>query len=454
MLPKERDNMNENKTIQAACASCGSVEELVCINHYGLRIWICPDCARNAGYRPCAECGSWHLYDRMLMLGDSSGDYVCENCSVDSNKFFRCMDCGRLYHRESTEAVIVNRNTWRQRTVCEHCATSGSYFQCDHCGGYFSGGQSVSDNTGACLCNSCFVDLEMVWCDSCQRMISRSEAEQDPETCRWYCAGEHFENRPRRYIHDYGYKPEPKFLTRPGDADDSLFFGVELEIDDGNDSNEVGRALVESGEKIYLKHDGSLGDEGVEIVTHPGTLAYHQYGMRWAEICRISRSHGYHSHNTNTCGLHIHVGRKQLGNDRTERETAAANMVILTRKLWEPLVNFTRRDESKLDEWAACPDLDIWDYDDEHALLVDALDTVSDGRYQAVNLNNRNTVEFRIFKGTLRRDTIIASIQLVSNLTKYAMTHTPMECRAASWADVIGFESHDELNTYCQGRGL
>ena len=71
-----------------------------------------------------------------------------------------------------------------------------------------------------------------------------------------------------------------------------------------------------------------------------------------------------------------------------------------------------------------------------------------------MNLCNTHTVEFRIFRGTLNRDSIIAAIQLVSNLTKYAMTHTPMECRDAAWSEVVGFEQFKELDAYCRKMGL
>ena len=83
-----------------------------------------------------------------------------------------------------------------------------------------------------------------------------------------------------------------------------------------------------------------------------------------------------------------------------------------------------------------------------------ALATRGRGRYQTVNLTNSSTVELRCFRGTLKRDTIIASIQLASNMTRYAMTHTPSECRNATWTDVLNVEQFEELNAYCQTRGL
>jgi len=113
----------------------------------------------------------------------------------------------------------------------------------------------------------------------------------------------------------------------------------------------------------------------------------------------------------------------------------------------------------RLNGWAARPKVD--DYEDiadanDAELTCAALTTEGDGRYQGVNLcaNDGETVEFRIFRGTLKRDTIIAAIQLVNNLTMYAMTHTPTECINASLSSVLGMEEHKELRAYCIEKGL
>ena len=65
------------------------------------------------------------------------------------------------------------------------------------------------------------------------------------------------------------------------------YFGVELEVDEGGESDSNAERVLDianSGrELIYCKHDGSLND-GFEIVTHPMTLDFHENNMPWAEI--------------------------------------------------------------------------------------------------------------------------------------------------------------------------
>lgn len=74
------------------------------------------------------------------------------------------------------------------------------------------------------------------------------------------------------------------------------------------------------------------------------------------------------------------------------------------------------------------------------------------GRYQAVNLQNRNTIEFRIYNGTLKVSTLYATLQFTSNICKYAMTHSFDDCFASQWKDVAEYETYPELAEYLVAR--
>ena len=43
------------------------------------------------------------------------------------------------------------------------------------------------------------------------------------------------------------------------------------------------------------------------------------------------------------------------------------------------------------------------------------------GRYVAVNLNNYHTIEFRLFRGTLKYNTFIATLQMVNHICDAAI---------------------------------
>ena len=77
---------------------------------------------------------------------------------------------------------------------------------------------------------------------------------------------------------------------------------------------------------MYIKHDGSI-DEGFEIVTHPMSLDYHKNNMPWERIFEKALAMDYRSHQTSTCGLHIHVDRMALGSDHIAQEETIARIV-------------------------------------------------------------------------------------------------------------------------------
>ena len=148
-----------------------------------------------------------------------------------------------------------------------------------------------------------------------------------------------------------------------------------------------------------LQHDGSI-DDGFEIVSHPMTLDYHTDIMNWKEVFDTALSLDYRSHQTSTCGLHIHVNRSAFGKDICEQEETVARIVYFVEQHWNELLKFSRRTEASMNRWAA-----------RYGIAQNTKDTYRNakdrcpGRYAAVNLENETTVEFRIFRGTLRYTT-------------------------------------------------
>lgn len=394
------------------CPHCGEEYDEYVMTQTADGTWVCPDCL-DEHYEQCSHCGEWFPMSDCVLTPVNGGDeYFCEDC-LDSVAY-QCEDCGEWFTRRNMWTTEPTHN----RNICNDC--SDNWRICNDCG-------AVIREDDAYYCDA----DDACYCEDCYDRHSSTGA-----------------------IHDYGYKPYPVICRRKGESDRVLTFGVELEVDGGDDPDETAQDVTDGADdRVYCKHDGSL-DEGFEIVSHPGSLAHHMYEMRWANICRICDRAGFKSHDTSTCGLHIHVGRDQLG-DWSTHDGIIANLVVLVSSLREPITTFTRRSPDKLAQWARIPELCL---DRDLRSLADirdsALGTRYDGRYQAVNLQNDATVEFRIFRGTLNRDTIIASLQLVNNLCQYAMEHTLAECLDASFADIVFASSWKELTAYCAGKGL
>jgi len=259
-------------------------------------------------------------------------------------------------------------------------------------------------------------------------------------------------------IHEYGYKPTPVFMG--GDPNTSLMYGIELEVDNptGNTNrNELATYIHKNfGDKVYCKRDGSL-TFGVEIVSHPATLAYHMRKFDWASIIHACEVAHFSSHDTSTCGLHIHVGRAALGNTNDARDLCVAKMLIVFDKFYENEIYkiSRRRSLSEVSQWAAKNCAEIKNNDSRPAALLKAkYCSDRNNRYTALNLCNTNTVEVRFFKGTLNPVSFAAAIQFVDSVVRYCKTHTLQEVVSCKFGDIVDMCRYPELRTYCERRGV
>ncbi len=395
----------------------------------------------------CSECGC--IEENLIeVVIDGETKLLCQDCfdSLPDRGYAKCPDCGDWFSEDCLYWV-----EGIQDSVCEDCLDN--YYRCDDCGEYFHDGGVYRDSDGRVICVNCYENHNWYCCTDCDRLIQGEDVYWDDNDDP-YCSDCYHRNAGVR--HNYSFKPDPEFHHRTSEHEDKkLYMGVELEVDCGDNYRRLCGDLEEAGAPIYCKYDGSLGSQGVEIVSHPCTLNYHQYELNWAKLMRTCKNHDYKSHEAGTCGLHVHVNRDYLGCD------GDANLVLLTMALWPELVMFSRRKPSQLESWASLPYMTTWDeirrgeHDGEDDFLTnEARKTERHGRYQAINLTNYSTVEFRLFRGTLKRTTFIATLQLVKLITDYAISHTPTECAHARWSDVVPMGAYKELDEYMVERDL
>jgi len=152
------------------------------------------------------------------------------------------------------------------------------------------------------------------------------------------------------------------------------------------------------------------------------------------------------------CGLHIHINRDAFGSTYDEQEISIARIVYFVESHWNELVKFSRRTSDSLMRWAS-----------RYGIMENIKNTYDKtkkgnlGRYVAVNLQNYNTVELRVFRGTLNIDTFYATLQFVDEICKRAMTMTDYEFEKMSWSDFvsrINKEEKPELINYLKLKQL
>ena len=353
---------------------------------------------------------------------------------------FICCHCGQPHPLESLIPVGDDE-------LCERCANEETVI-CSHCGErIYRDDQAGDENTP--LCQSCY-DRYYTVCDRCGRIIHTSDAYYEDEDDDYPVCHRCYGRVARcSTIQDYYYKPEPQFRGAG-----ARYFGVELEIDGAGEDTESARQLLEIAngngrENLYCKHDGSLED-GFELVTHPMTLDYHMQKMPWAKILRAAVHLGYTSHQAATCGLHVHVNRDAFGDTEDARDAVIARILYFFEKNWEELLKFSRRTPRQLERWAA-----RYGYRDQPKDLLDhAKKGCHQGRYTSVNLTNRDTIEFRIFRGTLKYNTLIATLQLLDRICDVAHFLSDEEMKAMSWTTFVSGCTQPELVQYLKERQL
>ncbi len=238
-------------------------------------------------------------------------------------------------------------------------------------------------------------------------------------------------------------------------GDGERFFGVELEIDGGGKSSTNADQLLKIGnsnaEHIYIKGDGSL-DDGMEIVTHPMTLDYHKKQMPWKEVMHLALDLDYYSHKTDTCGLHVHVNRDCFTADIGKQEECISQILFFVERFWEELLRFSRRTQAQVNRWAA-----RYGYKNRPKEILKHAKKGYGGRYTCVNITNYSTIEFRIFRGTLKWNTLIATLQLVNEICNVALFMSDEELAALSWCEFVerlDRDQYPELISYLKERRL
>lgn len=354
---------------------------------------------------------------------------------------FLCSVCGEAHPLE-------DRREFENQELCVRCLEEETVI-CHECGSRIWRDDDAGTDTTH-LCQRCYESYYFN-CSRCGELLHMDDAHysgNDPENEDPLCNACHERLDRSRTIQNYYYKPEPIFY-----GDGSRYFGVELEVDEGGESNSSAEALLQivnaGEERAYCKHDGSLED-GFEIVTHPMTLAYHLEAMPWEALLHRASEMGYLSHKALTCGFHIHVNRDTFGETEAQQDACIARILYFFEKHWDELLKFSRRTPHQLEQWAS-----RYGYKDRPMEILDhAKKGGGGGRYSSVNLQNRDTIEFRIFRGTLKYNTLAATLQLVNRLCDVAVSLSGEMVKPLAWTTFVSGIWEPELIQYLKERRL
>jgi hypothetical protein len=411
--------MSEETTI-FKCADCdfeSETSKAFKVIHTGEH--VCGDCLDN--YEYCDDTGEYHHVDDCMYI-DSKDIWV----TIDEyqNNYFTCDDCGEIYHNNDNHAAHDSRG--RDINICTTCRDDNDYFTCDDCGEIFHTDQMNSVNDGNNhVCESCCSD-NYVWDDRRETYVSPDDLSSDKSDL----------------IESYSYTPHLEFKGKKDYSSTNPFFGFELEVECPDDNrNDMASYLNDvynyAENYLYFKEDGSL-DNGVEIVSHPATMSEHLKRLKESDFIELSKL-GAKSFDTKTCGLHFHISKEFMTDAHKVR------FGLLFAMLREPFEVLAQRKASTYAKFKS-------------KNLARSQYKKSDERYEAVNWTNKKTVEIRMFKGTLKFSTFIASMQLCH--AAYLFTHSrhSLACKMTTqdiWLRFIAWiakkpEAYKELLAYIE----
>jgi len=339
----------------------------------------------------CADCCTVIPDDDIVVY---QGDAYCGDCCS------QCEHCEELH----PDSESVYDGYFR---VCQSCYED-SYFTCESC-------DHICHSDGLCT-----VSGDTFVCESCVSNGSYNYCEEDGTYHYWDCGcGECGESQDSSYIHNYSYEPDTIFYDdRMGHRRakrGEFYFGAEIEMNTtrGYETvNECAEYVYNNiGEDlVYLKEDCSIGT-GFEFVTHPMDLNYWREHFPWDKYERLA-SMGMLAWDSvdKKCGLHINISRAAFTNS-----SHLAKFLLFVYRNEEELVKFAGRRSVNYAHFSSS----------ERERFIDHGKGGTYGdRHVAVNCQNPNRIEFRIFRPSLKRDTIIASVELCHALCHFTNVTT------------------------------
>jgi hypothetical protein len=253
---------------------------------------------------------------------------------------------------------------------------------------------------------------DYVICPTCRE---DSYSWSDSRDC--YISNDDYENEESdwdsEYINDYHSSELGHIPTSFDKRKTKVYLGMELEVevtdrDRSGKAQELRSAIQgyrSSIDDCYydyceLEHDGSLS-YGFEIVTAYTGLDVHRDQLKFFK----NRWSGVKSHDTSTCGLHVHICKS----DMTMYHASKLILFINDPDNHRLIKAIARRDESGYAKIKNKAEDKRWI---THAKQYDnPLNHLNEDRYEALNFKNPKTIEFRLFKGTLKYETIISCLE-------------------------------------------
>lgn len=393
----------------------------------------------------CFKCEGQHVTASMVEV--KKGMRFCKPCHDAT--YFRCGLCPPergFKLRDGNLAQHING-----MDVCEYCFYT-QFRKCRSCRVSHLITAGIVSGENNFFCSVCAVDrfFDCAWCNRHHEIdYLWQRVPEDGAICR-NCQSAYTAERNPPPIHEYSYKPKPKMQ---GKHKAGLFFGVELEVDAvskrASSREDVPTRIVSKNEEtakqlrkeipfIYCKRDGSVPG-GFEIVTHP--MSYYwilQNKAAFDPIWGLVKK-GYVSHDSGLCGMHIHMSKCAFS------PLHLYKFIQFFQKNKEFILVVSQRDKADLERWANV----AYEGVSDKRLPRMAMDKGGHpSRRQAVNLTPSNTVEIRIFRGTLKKERFFKNLEFCQALYEFTMIVSAANCTLEKFLGFVALYKKEYANLY------
>lgn len=291
-----------------------------------------------------------------------------------------------------------------KKTVMEQPSLSFVCVECkrkidesEHTNSY--GSRPINEkNECAAICSKCLKYFSQ--CELCRTYFYKTELQLN------HCAP-CIEMAPKHYIHNYKYKVQKDFPMIGKEPKDKIYYGIELELESENLGLDV--LIVHSLVKEFalLKRDSSI-KHGFEIVSAPAVIESH-YELWDNFFEKLPKT----CHPLSSCGMHVHASRDRMSD-------------LQIGKILEFIHSKDNQEFIKLIAGREKPVFlgNEKGYNELEPKKIADMKVRVD-RHTALNLNNLETIEFRIFWATRDKRIFFKNIEFcraIIKWTDWAMT--------------------------------
>lgn len=359
--------------------------------------------------RRCERCNK-------ILTSDNESSLYEGYCKECEDSLVKCDDCN--------EIIDINDSYYVEsmdKHICQSCYDD-RYTTCTHCGDIvYSDDTTYIEDLRGYVCEDCYNDLNCFRCNSCDCYYSEEEW-HDGDLCSDCSEEENDDSIIQEYSTRVNYHTRMFQRTDTDNPKSKLFYGVELEVlansvmgqSDLKTANDSAATVynILGKKNILIKHDGSLHDNGYEIVTAPMTLNRHK--EFWEKFFSDKRGDDKYyapklkSYNTSCCGMHVHISRKALN-----LSDICKLVFFINESMNIPFVEFIAA--RSMNDYCKIKNKGFYELNQ----IAKNGRSYSGDRYEAVNLTNSDTVEVRIFRGTVEKVSFFKNMEFVDCLIKF-----------------------------------